>query len=99
MAADSPPFPADELLREYLQNQILPLLAIDRGCVELRKADPVTARVVLRYSGTCAGCPGLTVTHERLVAPLLRRTFPAIVEVEASIDGERRPSEGPSTPE
>lgn len=98
MAVDSPPFPADELLREYLRNQILPLLAVDRGSVELRKADPVTAKVVLRYTGTCAGCPGLTVTHEQLVVPLLRRAFPAIVEVEASLEGERRASEGPAVP-
>ncbi len=99
MAADSQPFPADELLREYLQTQIVPLLAIDRGSVELRTADPVTARVVLRYSGTCAGCPGLSVTHERLVVPLVRRAFPAVAEVEASIEGERRESERPSTPD
>ncbi|NMC69502.1 MAG: hypothetical protein GYA57_05460 [Myxococcales bacterium] len=99
MAADSPPFPTDELLREYLQSQVQPLVAIDRGRVELRKADAVTGRVVLRYSGTCAGCPGLSVTHEQIVVPLLRRAFPAIAEVEASIDGERRASEGPVAPE
>lgn len=95
MAADSPPFPTDELLREYLHNQIRPLLAIDRGTVDLRKTDAAAGRVVLRYSGTCAGCPGLSVTHEQIVVPLLRRAFPAIIEIEASIDGERRASESP----
>jgi len=99
VAADSPPFPADELLRECLRSQVQPLLAIDRGRVELRKVDPVAGRVVLRYSGTCAGCPGLSVTHEQVVVPLLRRAFPAIAEIEASIDGERRASEGPAAPE
>jgi Fe-S cluster biogenesis protein NfuA len=99
VAVDSPPFPADELLREYLRNQIVPLLAVDRGSVELHKADPAAARVVLRYSGTCAGCPGLTVTHERLVVPLLLHAFPAIAKVEASIAGERRESDKPAAPD
>jgi hypothetical protein len=40
----------------------------------------------------------MTITHERLVVPLLRRAFPAVGEVEASIEGERRESEKPSGP-
>jgi len=99
VAADSPRFPADKLLRDYLESRIQPLLGIDRGRVELQKTDAVAGRVVLRYSGTCAGCPGLSVTHEQVVVPLLRRAFPAIVEIDASIEGERRASEEPAAPE
>jgi Fe-S cluster biogenesis protein NfuA len=89
---ETPPFPADELLREFLHSRILPLLAVDRGQVELVRCEAAAGRIVLRYSGGCAGCPGLSVTHATIVGPLLRREFPAVTAVEALIQGEREPA-------
>ena len=89
---ETPPFPAEELLREFLHSRILPLLAVDRGRAELVRCDPSLGRIVLRYSGGCAGCPGLAVTHATVVGPLLRREFPAVLAVEALIEGEREPA-------
>ena len=88
MSGESP-FPADDTLREFLRLRILPILAVDRGSVELARSDQTAARVVLRYAGGCAGCPGLGVTHSSIVEPLLRREFPAVVAVDALIEGER----------
>ena len=88
MSGESP-FPADETLREFLRLRILPILAVDRGRVELAHSDEAAASVVLRYGAGCAGCPGLGVTHSSIVEPLLRREFPAVVVVDALIEGER----------
>ena len=87
--ADESPFPADDLLREFLSTRVLPLLAVDRGRVELVRTEAGAGRVVLRYCGCCAGCPGLSVTHTTIVGALLRREFPAVLAVEAMIEGER----------
>ncbi|MBI5488956.1 MAG: NifU family protein [Deltaproteobacteria bacterium] len=83
------PFPSDEVLREFLRTRVLPILAVDRGRVELARADAAAGRVVLRYAASCAGCPGLGVTHAEIVEPLLRGEFPAVTAVDALIEGER----------
>ena len=73
--------PADETLREFLRLRVLPILAVDRGTVELAHSDERAARVVLRYGAGCAGCPGLGIT-------------PAVVAVDALIVGEKVVSNG-----
>ena len=85
----SNPFPADETLREFLRDRIVPILAVDRGRVELAQTDEDACRVVLRYGASCAGCPGLAITHSSIVEPLLRREFPAVAAVDALIEGEK----------
>ncbi len=77
-----------------LRRDVTPILALDRGDVSAASLDPATGTVVLVYSGACAGCPGLDITHERLVAPLVRRAFPGIVDVVSTIEGEQAPADG-----
>jgi Fe-S cluster biogenesis protein NfuA len=86
--AEGKSFPSADELREFVRSRIVPLVAIDRGSVEILHADPASGSVTLRYSRACAGCPGLAVTHGSLVAPLLTRAFPAVTSVEATIEGE-----------
>jgi Fe-S cluster biogenesis protein NfuA len=90
--AEESPFPSDELIREFLHTHVRPVLGVDRGGVELLRSDAADRRIVLRYTGACAGCPGLSVTHATIVGPLLRREYPAVRSVEAVIDGEREPA-------
>jgi len=87
--AEESPFPSDDLIREFLHARVLPVLGVDRGSVELFRSDAAGHRIVLCYSGSCAGCPGLSVTHTSIVGPLLRREYPAVRAVEAVIEGER----------
>lgn len=68
----------DELIR--------PLVEADGGRIELLEV--TSTRVVIRLSGTCAGCPGQPYTLARVIEPAVRRALGAHVEVETRI-GER----------
>jgi Fe-S cluster biogenesis protein NfuA len=82
------PFPEPDQLRTFLRDRIAPLLAVDRGDVQLGATDAGERTVTLRYGGACAGCPGLGTTHTRLVVPLLLDAFPGVLVVRAAIEGE-----------
>lgn len=80
--------PPRGIIDALVHEQVGPLLHIDGGEVVVGAVDPATGTVTLVYSAACAGCPGLGITHERLVAPLIRRAFPGIGSVRATIAGE-----------
>lgn len=71
---------AEALLSEYIR----PLVEADGGKVEL--VDATEKRVTLRFSGTCAGCPGQPFTLSRVIEPLIKRMLGAETVVEARIN-------------
>lgn len=58
---------AEALIAEYIR----PLVEADGGKIELVEVSD--KRVVIRLSGTCAGCPGQPYTLSRVIEPLLKR--------------------------
>lgn len=72
---------AEALIAEYIR----PLVEADGGRVEVLEA--TEKRVVLRLSGTCAGCPGQPYTLSRVIEPVLKRVFGAETIVEARVSG------------
>lgn len=65
----------DELIR--------PLVEADGGRIDL--VEVTDSRVVIRLSGTCAGCPGQPYTLARVIEPALKRALGAHVEVETQV--------------
>ena len=84
-----PDAPSRETLEAWVRERLAPVLAVDRGSVGVASYAPGVRRLVLVYRDACAGCPGLDVTHLRIVVPLLRRAFPGIDVVESKIEGEK----------
>lgn len=72
---------AEALIAEYIR----PLVEADGGKIELVEA--TSKRVVLRLSGTCAGCPGQPFTLSRFIEPLFKRMLGADTVVEARAGG------------
>jgi Fe-S cluster biogenesis protein NfuA len=68
---------AEALIAEYIR----PLVEADGGKVELVEVSE--KRVVLRLTGTCAGCPGQPFTLSRVIEPVLKRFLGADTIVEA----------------
>jgi Fe-S cluster biogenesis protein NfuA len=68
---------AKKLIDEILR----PLVAADGGQIELVRV--IDKRIVVRLTGTCAGCPGRPYTLSGIVEPAARRWLGADVQVEA----------------
>jgi Fe-S cluster biogenesis protein NfuA len=64
-----------------IEQYIRPLVEADGGRIEL--IDATEARVVVRLSGACSGCPGQPYTVSRIIEPALRRALGVDVHVEA----------------
>lgn len=60
-----------QALREFA----VELIQADGGDVWLVSA--TNERVHIHLSGSCAGCPGSTMTRDRLLAPIVERAAPA----------------------
>jgi Fe-S cluster biogenesis protein NfuA len=65
--------PADLVLKAC-REQLAPLVHADGGEVYLVAATQDDVHIHL--SGTCAGCPGATMTRDRLVAPAVSAILP-----------------------
>ncbi len=66
-------------LRRRVEEILLPLVRADGGSCTIRELSE--ARVVLRFSGRCAGCPGWEFTTQQVAEPLLRPVLPAATEL------------------
>jgi Fe-S cluster biogenesis protein NfuA len=68
-----------------LVNEVLgPLIAADGGVIEL--VGLVDKRLLVRLTGTCAGCPGRPYTLARIVEPLVKKWLGDDIRVEAVLD-------------
>ena len=65
--------PVYDRAKEIIDDLIRPLVEADGGQIELVEVEDST--VVIRLSGTCAGCPGQPYTLERVIEPALRRVL------------------------
>jgi Fe-S cluster biogenesis protein NfuA len=65
----------DDLLK-VCEETLVPLVQADGGEVWLVAAD--TDEVVLHLAGTCAGCPGATLTSKHVIEPALKAVSPSV---------------------
>jgi Fe-S cluster biogenesis protein NfuA len=65
-----------EQLVKALGEFVAPLVKADGG--ELYLVSASTDDVHVHLSGTCAGCPGATMTRERLLEPTVRGVIPKV---------------------
>jgi NifU-like protein len=66
-----------------IEQVIRPLVEADGGGIELLEV--TRERVVVRLTGTCAGCPGKPYTVSRIIEPALRKALGSNVKVEARV--------------
>lgn len=64
---------------------INPLLAVDRGSMEVVDVDERTGVVRVCYRGRCAGCPALAITHRKVVSAALIAADRAVTRVEYTL--------------
>lgn len=68
-----------------LINEIIrPLVEADGGEIDLVSASNGT--VVIRLSGTCAGCPGRSYTTLGVIEPLLRSVLGDSISIQYRVD-------------
>ncbi len=66
-------------LDEVLENVLTPLVTADGGRISVVERSP--AKVVIRLSGACTGCPGVHYTRTHVIMPALRNVLGSQVEV------------------
>ena len=68
--------PDDDLepLMRLCRDVLAPLVAADGGVLYLVKASPDETHFHL--TGTCAGCPGASLTRDSIIAPAVRTVLP-----------------------
>lgn len=73
-----------EKVKEIIEKEIKPALAMDGGSVELLNVEDGTVKV--RLSGSCAGCPMSQYTVKNFVESTIKRQIPEVKEVVAVDD-------------
>jgi len=73
-----------ETAQELVNTVLAPLIAADGGRIEL--VGIVDRRLLVRLTGTCAGCPGRPYTLCRIIEPLAKRWLGDDIRVEAVND-------------
>jgi Fe-S cluster biogenesis protein NfuA len=73
-----------EKVKEIIEREIKPALAMEGGSIELMGVDDGIVRV--RLSGACAGCPMSQYTLRDFVESTIRRQIPEVKEVVAVED-------------
>jgi Fe-S cluster biogenesis protein NfuA len=73
-----------EKVKEVIERDIKPALAMDGGSIELLSVENSVVRV--RLSGACAGCPMSQYTLRDFVESTIRRQIPEVKEVVAVED-------------
>lgn len=68
-----------EKVREVIEKEIKPLLALEGGSIELINVDNGVVKV--RLKGACAGCPMSQFTLVNFVEATLKERIPEVKEV------------------
>jgi NifU-like protein len=74
----------EQRAKKLIDEVVRPLVAADGGEIELVRV--VDRRIVVRMTGTCAGCPGKPYTLSGIIEPAARRWLGADIQVEAEND-------------
>ena len=69
----------EERVREVIEQDIKPLLAMEGGDIELVSVEDGVVKVKLR--GTCAGCPFSQITLTNFVEATLKEKVPEVKQV------------------
>ena len=69
----------EERVREVIEQDIKPLLAMEGGDIELVSVENGVVKVRLR--GTCAGCPFSQITLSNFVEATLKEKVPEVKQV------------------
>jgi len=69
----------EERVREVIERDIKPLLAMEGGDIELVSVENGVVKVKLR--GTCAGCPFSQITLSNFVEATLKEKVPEVKQV------------------
>jgi len=77
-----------EEVKEVIEKEIKPLLAMGGGSIELVSVEDGTVKVKLR--GACAGCPMSQYTLVNFVEATLKEKIPEVKEVVAVDDSKKR---------
>lgn len=75
--------PEDDPLRKLFLEVLVPLVAADQGDLQWVRREGAVLYVSL--GGACAGCPGRSLTVERVLLPALRRADPELKELKLSV--------------
>ncbi|OGH62022.1 MAG: hypothetical protein A2848_03105 [Candidatus Magasanikbacteria bacterium RIFCSPHIGHO2_01_FULL_50_8] len=70
-------------IKKALTERIAPMLAVHRGGAEMVSFDHETGILMIRFLGTCVGCPMSTLTLKAGVEQELLDAVPEIQEVRA----------------
>ena len=68
--------PTREQLLKLCRDVLFPLIAADGGVLFLVSYDE--GDVHLHLAGTCAGCPGVSMTRDRVLEPVLQALGPKV---------------------
>jgi len=74
----------EQRAKKLIDEVVRPLVAADGGQIELVRV--IDRRIVVRMTGTCAGCPGRPYTLSGIIEPAARRWLGADIQVEAEND-------------
>ncbi len=77
---------------KVIEEKINPVLAVDRGAIEVAELREDEGVLVVRYTGRCAGCPATPLTHRKVVTSALLGAVRSLRKVEYTLleegDGE-----------
>jgi len=71
-----------EQVERVCQEVLAPLVATDGGVLEILRFDGDD--IYIHLSGACAGCPGVSLTTDKIILPALRSVAPKIRVVVSS---------------
>jgi len=77
-----------EEVKEVIEKEISPLLAMEGGSIDLVSVEEGTVKV--RLTGACAGCPMSQFTLVNFVEATLKEKIPEVKEVVAVDDSRER---------
>lgn len=71
----------EDRAKQLVDEVLAPLIAADGGTIQL--VSLIDKRLLVRLTGTCAGCPGRPYTLTRIVEPVAKKWLGDDVRVEA----------------
>jgi Fe-S cluster biogenesis protein NfuA len=74
----------EDRAKKLVDEVLAPLIKADGGEIEL--VGIVDKRLLVRLTGTCAGCPGRPYTLARIVEPVAKKWLGDDIRVEAVVD-------------
>ena len=81
VATKAPPAFGGDTAAKLVDEVLRPLIAADGGTIEL--VGLVDRKLVVRLTGTCAGCPGRPYTLGRIIEPVAKKWLGDDIRVEA----------------